>query len=89
MARDQGGPVSNKLNMSEQCAAGAKEPSGVLGCINRGISSRDYPILVCQATPGIMLLVSCSLLYKKDMDRLERVERRATEMIKDDQKPDI
>lgn len=67
MERDQGAPVSKKLSVSEECAAGAKEPSEVLGCINRGISSRDYPILVsiCQATPGILLSVLVSAIQKR------------------------
>jgi len=40
--RDLAVLVDNKLNMSEQCAAAvAKQATKMLGCINKGINSRD------------------------------------------------
>ena len=72
--------------MSDQCAAAAKQAKRVLGCINKGTTSRDKEVIIqlssCQATPGIL----CSVLVPAiqiDMDRLERAQRRATKMIKD------
>ena len=44
--RDQWVLVNNKLNMSELCAAGAKQANGMLGHINKGITSRDTEVLI-------------------------------------------
>ncbi|KAK4829417.1 LOW QUALITY PROTEIN: hypothetical protein QYF61_003981 [Mycteria americana] len=79
--RDPGVLVDNQLNMSEQRAAVAKKANGMLGCTNEGITSRDkaaiIPLYSALATPGIL-----SPLRKKDVDRLERVQGRATKMLK-------
>ncbi|GAB0185660.1 14-3-3 protein theta [Grus japonensis] len=78
--------VDNKLNMSEQRAAAAKKANGLLHYI-KGITSRDKEVIIplCSALvrPHLEYCVQFwSSPYKKDMDRLERVQRRATRMIK-------
>uniref|UniRef100_A0A8D0EXH0 Uncharacterized protein n=1 Tax=Strix occidentalis caurina TaxID=311401 RepID=A0A8D0EXH0_STROC len=68
--RDRGVLVNSKLNMSEQCAAAAKKAHRVLGCINKGITSREKVIIptllsACQATPGILCLVLVPAIRKR------------------------
>ncbi|KAK4809950.1 LOW QUALITY PROTEIN: hypothetical protein QYF61_002907 [Mycteria americana] len=84
--RDLGVMVDNKLNMSEQCATVAKKANRMLGCINKGITSRNkviIPLCSVLVRPHLEYCVQFwSQLYKKDVDRLETVQRRATKMIK-------
>ncbi|GAB0186054.1 mitochondrial enolase superfamily member 1 [Grus japonensis] len=43
--RDIGVLVGKKLNMSEQCATVTKQANRMLGCINKGITSRDKEVI--------------------------------------------
>uniref|UniRef100_A0A8C5LYI6 Reverse transcriptase domain-containing protein n=1 Tax=Leptobrachium leishanense TaxID=445787 RepID=A0A8C5LYI6_9ANUR len=84
--RDLGVIISEDLRVSSQCNRAAGNASRMLGCVGRGISSRKREVLM----PLYRALVRPHLEYcvqywrpylQKDIDILERVQRRATKMV--------
>ncbi|CAM5110844.1 unnamed protein product, partial [Natator depressus] len=83
---DLGVLVDHRMTMSHQCDMAVKKANAILGCIRRGISSRDKEVLVllykALVRPHLEYCVQFwSPLFKKDEFKLEQVQRKATRMI--------
>ena len=79
--------MDDKLDMSQQCALAVWEANKIMSCTRRGVASREKKVIVPLYSALVMphfeyCVQAWVRQYRKDVELLEQIQRKATKMIK-------